>query len=119
MVKIEILNGKTSNYKKAVINGVHNAIADAVEVSKKDIIQRLYEISEEFFIQPSNRSVDLTIIEISLYPGRSEFIKKNLYETIVKYLGQSPGIKAKDIIIVLYEPPMENWAFQCENLIDK
>lgn len=113
MVKIEILDGKTSSYKKDVINSVHNAIKDAVSVSETDIIQRLYEISEESFIYPGDRSSDLTVIEITLYPGRSKSVKNKLYSTIVENLGKNPGIAASDVIIILHEPPMENWAFRC------
>ena len=112
MVKIEILEGKTSEYKKSVLNGVKNAVKDAVAVDEIKIVQRLYEISEETCTIPSDRSKNLTIIEITLYPGRPESTKKKLFEEIVKNLSEEPGIEAGDIITVLLEPPMENWLFK-------
>jgi phenylpyruvate tautomerase PptA (4-oxalocrotonate tautomerase family) len=115
MVKIEILEGKTSEYKKSVLNGVKNAIKDAVVVDEIKIVQRLYEISEETCIIPADRSKNLTIIEITLYPGRPESTKKKLFDEIVKNLSKEPGIEAGDIITVLLEPPMENWLFKYEN----
>lgn len=114
MVKIEILEGKTSSYKKSVLNGVQKAIKDAVAVDEINIVQRLYEISEGSYIKPADRSNNLTIIEITLYPGRSETTKKNLFDEIVKNLGEDPKIEAGDIITVLLEPPMENWSFKYE-----
>lgn len=115
MVKIEILEGKPSSYKEAVLNGVKNAIVDAVVVDEINVVQRIYEISEGSYTKPEDRSSNMTIIEITLYPGRPESTKKKLFEEIVKNLGADPGIGAADIIIVLLEPPMENWLFKCEN----
>lgn len=114
MVKIEILEGKTPDYKKSVLNGVQKAIKDAVDVDEINIVQRLFEISEGSYVKPADRSNNMTIIEITLYPGRTEQTKKNLFDEIVKNLAEDPGIKAQDIITVLHEPPMENWAFKCE-----
>lgn len=114
MVKIEILEGKTSDYKKAVLNGVQNAVKDAVAVDEINIVQRIYEISEGSCVKPADRSNNLTIIEITLYPGRSESVKRKLFDEIVKNLSEDPGIEAGDIITVLLEPPMENWAFRYE-----
>lgn len=114
MVKIEILEGKTLEYKKSVLKGVQNAIKDAVAVDELNIVQRIYEISEGSYVKPANRSNNMTIIEITLYPGRPESTKKNLFDEIVKNLGETPGIEAEDIITVLLEPPMENWAFRYE-----
>jgi phenylpyruvate tautomerase PptA (4-oxalocrotonate tautomerase family) len=115
MVKIEVLEGKTSDYKKSVLNSVKNAIKDSVVVDEIKIVQRLYEISEETCIIPADRSNNLIIIEITLYPGRPESTKKKLFEEIVKNLSEEPGIEAGDIITVLLEPPMENWLFKYEN----
>ena len=114
MVKIEILEGKTPEYKNSVLNGVQNAIVSAVAVDEINIIQRIYEIPEGSYIKPADRSNNLTIIEITLYPGRPESTKKNLFDEIVKNLAEEPGIEAGDIITVLLEPPMENWAFRYE-----
>jgi phenylpyruvate tautomerase PptA (4-oxalocrotonate tautomerase family) len=114
MIKIEMLEGKTADYKKSVLNSVQNAVKDAVAVDEINIVQRIYEISEGSYIKPADRGNNLTIIEITLYPGRPESTKKKLFEEIVKNLSEDPGIEAGDIITVLHEPPMENWLFRHE-----
>jgi phenylpyruvate tautomerase PptA (4-oxalocrotonate tautomerase family) len=112
LVKIEILEGKTSEYKKAVQDGVHNALVDAIGIPNTDNFQRLYEVPKENFVHPHDRTDKITFIEIILFPGRSESAKKRLYETVVKNLGQNPGINGNDILIVLQEPPMEDWSIR-------
>ncbi len=49
------------------------------------------------------------IIEITMR-GRTFESKNKLYETVIKNLGQNPGINGNDIRIVLYKPPMKNWS---------
>jgi len=109
MVKIDIIEGKTASYKKAILMGVHKALVDAIGIPETDNFQRLNELPDENFMHPSDRSDQMTIIEVTMFPGRSNAAKKKLYETIVEYLGADPGITGNDIMIVLNEPPMKNW----------
>ena len=109
LVKIDIIEGKDAVYKKAVLDGVHKALVDAIAIPVTDNYQRLHELPSENYNHPSDLSDKVTIIEITLFPGRSNESKKKLYEKIVQYLGENPGIPSSDIMIVLYEPPMENW----------
>ena len=53
---------------------------------------------------------DALLIEVSLMPGRTAEKKEALFRAIVGNLGRSPGIRPEDLCIVLYEPPVENWA---------
>lgn len=43
-------------------------------------------------------------------PGRDPRAKRALYEAIVGHLARDAGIRLDDVCIVLYEPPIENWA---------
>jgi phenylpyruvate tautomerase PptA (4-oxalocrotonate tautomerase family) len=112
LVKIEIIEGKTSEYKKAVLDGVHNALVTAIGIPESDNFQRLHELTGENFNHPHDRTDQITLIEITLFPGRTFESKKKLYETIVKNLDQNPGISGNDLMIVLYEPRMENWGIK-------
>ena len=48
---------------------------------------------------------------MTVFPGRSFEAKKKLYQTIVKNLGDL-HIQPNDILIVLKEPPLENWGIR-------
>ncbi|WP_197050470.1 tautomerase family protein [Methanobacterium formicicum] len=112
LVKIEIRKGFSSEYKKAILDGVHQALVDALEIPDSDRFQRIYELDREDFECPPDRTDAVTMIQITMFPGRSFNAKKKLYQAIVKNLGENPGIDGHDILIILLEPPMDNWGIR-------
>lgn len=109
LVKIEIRIGKSAEYKKAILDGVHKALVDAFKIPESDRFQRIYELKKEDFECPPDRTEQVTIINIHIFPGRSLDAKRKLYKNIVQNLGKNPGINGHDIMVLLMEPPMENW----------
>ncbi len=112
LVRIEIRAGKSKEYKKALLDGVHQALLQSIKIPDWDRTQRLYELDADSFEAPSNKTDNITIIEITMYKGRSIEAKKKLFKTIVDILAEKPGIKGDDITIVLHEPPLENWGIR-------
>ena len=49
------------------------------------------------------------IIELTLFPGRSNDIKKKIIKRITETLGARLKIEPQDIFIIIHEPPLENW----------
>ncbi|NLY76369.1 MAG: tautomerase family protein [Firmicutes bacterium] len=109
LVKVEILKGKTQEYKKAILDGIHSALVEAFKIPDHDRMQRLYELEKDCFEISPNNTDKITLIEITVFKGRSLEAKRNLYSAIVRNLAQSPGIEGKDIFIVINEQPLENW----------
>ncbi|HTX61134.1 MAG TPA: tautomerase family protein, partial [Methanobacterium sp.] len=99
MVKIEIVEGKTREYKQAILDCVHRALVKSLGIPDSDRFQRLYELSFNNFEYPPDRTVNVTIIEITMFKGRSLKAKRELYQTIVNMLGKNPGIDGNDIVI--------------------
>ena len=112
LVKIEIQEGKSKEYKKALLDGVHQALVQSLKIPDYDRTQRLYELDADNFEAPPNKTDNITVIEIVIFKGRSIEAKKQLYKTIVNNLAENPGIKGDDITIVLYEPSLENWGIR-------
>ena len=97
--------------KRALLDGVHAAIREALQTPEWDRTQRLHEHAPENFDIPPNRTERFTLIEIPLFPGRSLEAKRALYQALVRNLGEL-GIPASDVFIVLHEPPMENFGIR-------
>ena len=112
IVKISLLKGKSQDYKRALLDGVHSALVKAFLIPDNDRHQQLYELDENNFEFPSTKSNQFVIVEIIVFQGRSFDAKKNLYSAIIHNLGQSPGIVGDDILIILHEPQMENWGIR-------
>jgi phenylpyruvate tautomerase PptA (4-oxalocrotonate tautomerase family) len=109
LVRVEIFEGKSKEYKKALLDGIHNALVTAFKIPINDRKQKLYELSRENLIIGNNNSKNYTFIEITAFKGRSYETKKLLYTLIAGNLKNSPGIDGEDILIVLNEQPLENW----------
>ena len=109
LVRIEIIKGKSSAYKKGLLEAIHASLMKALGIPDWDRFQRLYELDDADFERPEGKTDRFTIIEITLFPGRTKEQKAKLYREIVARLSLDPGIEAKDIFIVLHEPPNENW----------
>lgn len=113
LVKVEILTGRSAEYKRAILDGIHSALVEAFKVPDHDRNQRLYELDREHFEFPYAKYSDqYTLIELTVFKGRSLDAKKLLYSAMVRNLENNPGIKGEDITIVIHEPPMENWGIR-------
>ncbi|MGC7845691.1 tautomerase family protein [Desulforudis sp. 1088] len=112
LVRIEMRAGKPAAYKKAVLDGVHEALVQAIKIPDHDRNQRLYELDADHFEISPTKSENAVIIEIVMFKGRSAEAKKRLFQAVVANLGKNPGIDGNDIIIVLHEPPLENWGIR-------
>lgn len=112
IVKITIRKGKSTEYKKALLGGVHEALVQSFKIPEHDRFQMLYELDKDCFEAPSSKTDNVTVIEMTVFKGRSNEAKKQLYKSIVDNLAKNPGIKGDDIMIVLHEPPLENWGIR-------
>ncbi len=112
VVTIDILEGKGRKYKKAIQNGVHNALIEALKIPEGDRTQKLFEHSPEDFLFPGNYSDAFTMLTIRMFEGRSMDAKRALYQAIVANLTDNPGIDGKDIFIMLDEHPKDNWGIR-------
>lgn len=109
LVKIEIIKGKSLEYKKALLDGVHQALIDSFKIPDSDRMQRLYELEKEDFEISPNKTENFILIELTVFKGRSFEAKKGLYKAIVDNLEKALRIKRTDVLIVINEPSLENW----------
>ena len=112
LVKIEIRTGKSIEYKKALLDGVHKALVRALKIPDRDRTQRLYELDADNFENQPGKTDNAALIEITIFKGRSSEAKKELYRAIINILSKNPGIRGEDITIVLNEQPLENWGIR-------
>lgn len=109
LVKVEIISGKTKEYKKQLLESIHMALINILEIDDDDRFQRLYELDLDNFERRSSKTDKFTLIELTLLPGRSKEVKDKLIKEITYFLKKDLGINETDVIIILHEPPLENW----------
>ena len=110
IVRIDIQSGKTTKYKRDILHGVRSAITETLGVPEDRVMQRLIETPSENIDAPEIRSDRLTIIEVSMLPGRGPDLKESLYGAIVRRLGERPGIYSHDIMVLVNDPSAECFA---------
>ena len=107
LVKISIIKGRLPSEKRQLLDIVHSSLVEAFKIPDHDRIQRIYEFEEDEFEIPGDSTDKYTIIEITIFPGRSLEAKKKLYQLIFGKL-KAIGYRDNDATIVLTEPELHN-----------
>jgi len=92
----------------AVIDAVQSALREALKIPEGDRTLRLIEHPASHFAVPPGRGKKFTLIEVTMFSGRSMGAKRNLYQAIVRNLA-ALDVPPHDIKITLIEAPPENW----------
>ena len=109
LVKINMLKGKDIEYKKIVLDSVHNGLVSSMGIEDWDRFQRIIEYEKSDFEVAPGKTDNFMIIELTLFPGRTKEQKKAAIETITDNLVHGLSIDPTDVFIVINEPPLENW----------
>ena len=109
IVNVAMLKGRSPEYKKTVLNCIHQGLVDAIGIEDWDRFQRITEYDREDFEIPSFKTDAFMIIEMKLFPGRTKEQKKDLVENITGALKERLSVDPSDVFIVIQEPPLENW----------
>ena len=111
LAKIEVRKSRPADEIADIIEAVYQAQREALKVPEGDRQIRYFEHKPEHFAVPPGKTENYTLVEIALFPGRSLEAKRNLYKSIVRRFGDL-GIDQTDILIVLNEPPLDNWGIK-------
>ena len=95
----------------AVIEAVQAALREALRIPEWDRTLRLIEHPASHFAVPPGRGPRYTLVDITLFSGRSFAAKRALYGAIVRNLG-ALGVPGLDVKIALIEVPPENWGIR-------
>jgi len=108
---ISICKPRSAAERSALIEAVHAAMVETIKIPADDRALRLqtFEAGDTSF--GAAASENYTLIEITLFPGRSHEAKRALYQAIVRRLGEF-GIAALDIKVILHEVARENWGLR-------
>lgn len=111
ITRIEVKRSWPAEQQQQLIEATHTAMVEALKVPEHDNLICFIEYRPEHFITPPGTSDNYTLVEISLFPGRSLDAKRKLYQGIITRFG-ALGISPNDIRVVLYESPMDNWGIR-------
>jgi phenylpyruvate tautomerase PptA (4-oxalocrotonate tautomerase family) len=115
-VRISLLAGKPDAQVRAIADGVHQAMVEAIDVPPADRFLVIHEVAASRLIaDPSYlgvaRSAGVVLIEISLHRGRSDEKKQALHRRIADLLAATGGVRAEDVLVVLHDTGSADWSF--------
>ena len=111
-VKVFGLKSELAPIRDELSAAIHSCVVDALEYPPEKRFHRFFPMEAEDFLYPADRSTRYTIIEISMFEGRSTAAKSALIRLLYERIGRSLGISHQDIEITISESPMQNWGIR-------
>lgn len=111
-VKIYGLREHLAAVRNQLSDTIHSCIVDALEYPRDKRAHRFFPLDREDFWYPPGRTERYTIIEISMFEGRSTAAKKRLIRLLYERLERDCGIGPVDVEITLFETPKHNWGIR-------
>jgi phenylpyruvate tautomerase PptA (4-oxalocrotonate tautomerase family) len=107
---IEVRRSYSPKQEDQIVEAVQAALIEGFKIPPDDRCVRLLTHEPHRFIVPPAKSQPdfYTLVTVSAFSGRSLEAKRNLYQAMVRRLGEV-GIPADHIKIMLNEIPRENW----------
>ncbi|EJL48668.1 Tautomerase enzyme [Rhizobium sp. CF122] len=115
-VRISLLRGKSPDYLRAVSDSIHRAMVETFNVPATDRFQAIHQHEEGELIFDRNylagpRSDDFVLFAITAGKPRSTEARQTFFKRAAELLGQSPGIRPEDVMIVVTTTSPDEWSF--------
>ena len=107
--RIETRAGWIGDRRQDLLEAVQRALVGGIRIPEGDRCIRLHELPSDAILAPPDRSMRYTVIEISMFKGRSIEAKRRLYAALVRELGAF-GVEPRDVKVLIHEPERENWS---------
>jgi 4-oxalocrotonate tautomerase len=116
LVRIFLRPGRSAEYRKALGDGVHRALVEALAIPADDHFQVISEHpASDLIYDPQylgvRRSDAVVFVQITLSAGRKPQQKRKLFQRMAEILEESPGLPRPDLLVSLVETSWENWSF--------
>ncbi len=116
LVRIDMLAGKSPEYRAKVGEIVYRAMRDALNVPENDRFQVITEHAKHSLVFDRQylgieRSDDCIFFQITLNSGRSLEVKRRFYKALADRLHSELELRREDVLINLVEVHKENWSF--------
>jgi 4-oxalocrotonate tautomerase len=116
LVRISLREGTSAAHRKAIADGVHQAMIDSIAIPPDDRFQVISEHPPENLLYDPQylgiqRSDKIVFVQITMSTGRKPAQKRALFRRIAELLAKSPGLRPQDLFVNIVEVAWENWSF--------
>ncbi|MEW9699189.1 tautomerase family protein [Paenibacillus sp. SI8] len=111
-IKIYGINEKLNPIKGQLSEVIHACVVEAFQYPPDKRFHRFFPMNEEDFIYANGRTEAYTIIEISIFEGRTVEAKKLLIKLLFQNIHETFHISTDDLEITIFETPKHNWGIR-------
>lgn len=111
-VKIYARRRHLARHRRAISEAVHEALTRTLGVPREKRFQRFIALDEADFVHPPDRTEGYTIVEISMFEGRSDETKRACLEALMAGISRAAGTSVQDVEVTVFETPRANWAIR-------
>jgi len=96
----------------ALSDAIHSCVVEALQFPQDKRAHRFFHLEAEDFYYPASASARYTIIEISLFEGRTTATKKQLIRLLFERICKQADRLPNEVEVTLSETPKHNWGFR-------
>jgi 4-oxalocrotonate tautomerase family enzyme len=111
-IKIYGIGAELNPIKTKLSEVIHSCVVEALQFPADKRAHRFFPLDAADFFYPAGRSPRYTIIEISMFEGRSVEAKKRLIRLLFERIQAEFGISPEDVEVTITETPKHNWGFR-------
>jgi hypothetical protein len=111
-IKIYGLREQLDPIKQRFSDVIHACVVETLQFPADKRAHRFFLLDRADFFYPAGRSEKYTILEISLFAGRSVETKKRLMRLLFECVHRECGISPQDLEMTFFETPKHDWAFR-------
>ena len=111
-VKIYGIGTHLNPIKAQLSEVIRSCVVDALQFPADKRAHRFFPLDSVDFFYPTGRTERYTIIEISMFEGRSTEAKKRLIRLLFERIQAELGISSQDVEVTITETPKHNWGFR-------
>ena len=116
--RVSLRSGKSREYLRALADSLDRALVQTFEVPPGDRFVVVHQHGPEELLFDKHygggpRSDDFILFHVTTGRARSSEVKRAFYNRLVRELGESPGVRQEDVMIVIANSDIEDWSFGC------
>lgn len=101
-----------SAHRELISDAIHICAMTELGLPEDKRFHRFIPLEAENFIHPNDRSEKYTIIEVSLFEGRTVETKKAFIRALFEKFAEAHLAQPNDLEITLTETPRHNWGIR-------
>ncbi|MEV4410986.1 tautomerase family protein [Catellatospora sp. NPDC049609] len=111
-VKVYGLRAHLDEMRGPISDVIHGCAVEVLGLPPEKRFHRFLRLDPEDFLYPADRSERYTVIEVSMFEGRTVDTRKRFVRELFARLESGCGIAPQDVEITIFETPRHNWGIR-------